>query len=651
MSNALINFKESLSSKPQLVSLEQLQNMNINPNKDSYSSIFRYNDSHKEIVEKTGSVSGIKDVKTNLLVWDFDNKDNFSEARADTITLATRLVQDYHVDPDDIQCYMSGFKGFHVVVQIDREITPDEFKAATTQIARDLKTFDLSVSDPARIIRMPNTKHPKSGLYKIPLHIAEVDEMGCDEIRDVAKKPRLDFKPTNKTIKLPASLFETPKQKKEKIMEVKAKLDPKNDPKVTNPPRGWKPYKWALAQGYFDNGERHNALMVIAATCRGLGYDKETTYYMCKSAFKKQAERMGQEEFSKEELWKNIIEQSVFSDRWEGGQYSPSNNPWLKDYCQRNGFSTDEKEDQPFISLDSLNTQFINYATNFEKNIVRTGIGELDEQWTLSTSTLNGLLGQPGSFKTGMSLEILANSSKNNIKSMMFSMDMGVPLVYAKLAQKMTGQAFKDVLKMFKDDQKRSGEVFERIKHNYANVGFNFKSGLTAPDLKNIIEERNQLIGEPTKLIIIDYLECMAGPYSDPTANAGFIANQLKDVANETGTCILLLLQTQKHSTPDISDPLLSMKQIKGASIIEQACSTVLTLWREGYSPKTTENDKYISFALVKNRFGGLWSSDFMWDPLFGKVNSMTEENREEFEEFKKEKAAKRSAVEGKTWE
>jgi len=452
-------------------------------------------------------------------------------------------------------------------------------------------------------------------------------------------------------VKLPTSLFETPKQKKEKIMEVKAKLDPKNDPKVNNPPRGWKPYKWALAQGYFDNGERHNALMVIAATCRGLGYDKETTYYMCKSAFKKQAERMGQEEFSKEELWKNIIEQSVFSDRWEGGQYSPTNNPWLKDYCQRNGFSTDEKEDQPFISLDSLNTQFINYATNFEKNIVRTGIGELDEQWTLSTSTLNGLLGQPGSFKTGMSLEILANSSKNNIKSMMFSMDMGVPLVYAKLAQKMTGQPFKDVLKMFKDDQKRSGEVFERIKHNYANVGFNFKSGLTAPDLKNIIEERNQLIGEPTKLIIIDYLECMAGPYSDPTANAGFIANQLKDVANETGTCILLLLQTQKHSTPDISDPLLSMKQIKGASIIEQACSTVLTLWREGYSPKTTENDKYISFALVKNRFGGLWSSDFMWDPLFGKVNSMTEENREEFEEFKKEKAAKRSAVEGKTWE
>jgi hypothetical protein len=42
------------------------------------------------------------------------------------------------------------------------------------------------------------------------------------------------------------------------------------------------------------------------------------------------------------------------------------------------------------------------------------------------------------------------------------------------------------------------------------------------------------------------------------------------------------------------------MKAIKGSSVIEQSCSVVLTLWREGYNPKTVTDDRYISFAAVK---------------------------------------------------
>jgi replicative DNA helicase len=122
------------------------------------------------------------------------------------------------------------------------------------------------------------------------------------------------------------------------------------------------------------------------------------------------------------------------------------------------------------------------------------------------------------------------------------------------------------------------------------------------------------------------------------------ITNQLKDMATEMEVCIILLLQTQKHSTPDISDPLLSMKQIKGSSAIEQNCSVVLTLWREGYNPDFVEDDKYISFALVKNRFGSLWKGDFSWEPVKGQIGSLSEEERDEFEQFKKRKNDKRMA-------
>jgi replicative DNA helicase len=393
--------------------------------------------------------------------------------------------------------------------------------------------------------------------------------------------------------------------------------------------------------------------MVLAATCRALGYDKEQTYYMCKSALKKQARRTGQDEFPKEELWENIIEESVFSDRWEGGQYSPKTNPWLKKYCEKMGFNEEEREEAPCVDLDTLTNQFSDYATNFEQNIIKTGITELDQNVMFSTSTLNGLLGQPGSGKTTMALNFLLNTSLNGVPSVFLSLDMGAPIVYAKLVQKATGLSFKKALELYRENPTKAKEISEVIKKEYKNVGFNFKSGLTVGDIKNIIQKQSEATGTRPRLLVIDYLECLAGPYSDATANAALIANQLKDLANEEELSILLLLQTQKHSTPDVSDPLLSMKQIKGSSVLEQACSTVLTLWREGYNPNFIDDDKYISFAVVKNRFGSLWRGDFSWEPIRGIIRSLSEEERDEFESFKERKRQDRAnqARERSEWE
>ena len=95
------------------------------------------------------------------------------------------------------------------------------------------------------------------------------------------------------------------------------------------------------------------------------------------------------------------------------------------------------------------------------------------------------------------------------------------------------------------------------------------------------------------------------------------------------------------------------MKQIKGSSVIEQACSTVLTIWREGYNPNFIEDDKYISFAVVKNRFGSLWRGDFSWEPVRGIIRSLSEEEHGEFESFKERKKQQKAndARERSEWE
>jgi hypothetical protein len=606
----------------------------VNANEDYYQSLYYYNQNQYETFQKTGSVKGIKDVVTNKLLFDIDSKD-LEQAKKEALALVNFLHFEKKIREEALEVYFSGNKGFHILLTLDQYYTAKEMKQIVINIHKErVFNTDPSVYDHSQILRVPGTKHQKSGLYKIPLTPGDLLNKSVDDIKEQAVSldnvPDISWEQVSAAT-LPQTWFNFAVKTPQRALPETFAID------WSKKPKHWKNCKWAILQGNFKETERHQALIILAATCRGLNYDKELTYYTCKSALKKQTKLTGQEEFSKEELWTNIINDSVFKDGWEGGQYSCKTDPWLHKYCESLGEHKcrDRNEEPVTITFSDMGNKFLDYASNFDQNVIKTGLPELDNNATFLASTLVGILGQPGAGKTSLALNYLRNTSLNNIPSLFFSLDMGLPIVFAKLVQKQTGYPFKKVMELYKNDPGKREEINEIIKKEYSNVGFNFKSGLTTNDVKNGILDHQETIGREVKLVVIDYLECLAGPYSDSVANTALIANQLKDIANETNTCIVLLLQTQKHSTPNVSDPLLSLKNVKGSSVLEQSMSSILTLWREGYSPSTVEDDNYISFAVVKNRFGSLWQGDFAWEGVTGNIRSLTEEQRELLKEFR----------------
>ena len=122
------------------------------------------------------------------------------------------------------------------------------------------------------------------------------------------------------------------------------------------------------------------------------------------------------------------------------------------------------------------------------------------------------------------------------------------------------------------------------------------------------------------------------------------IAQQLKDIANELEVCIVLLLQPQKHAG-DPSSELLTYRNIKGSSAVEQAASIIFTMWRPGFSPKSPEDDRYLSIAVVKNRMGSLNLFEFGWNGLTGELSSLDEMEKGELDVLKKRRAAERAAA------
>lgn len=640
-------------SNNKLIPVSESPYKHIKTQKPYFISMMKYNEEQYREWQKTRSLKGMNGGRTNKIWADFDSEGNIPQAFKDCEKFVERLMSKGFKE-ENIQISFSGNKGTGIIVETKQDFSIDEVKAFCTSLAEGLTTFDTTMYDHQRIFRLTFSKNEKTGLYKVPITLEQLKQADVEQIKkDASSLDNFDVKAVNDFYKTADTKIIIPVVPKiEQVASVPVTASTIKDLK---PPYGWKLYKWAIAEGFFDSGERHQALMVLAATCRGLGYDKIHTYHMCKAAIEKQAARSGQDKFDKEELYQNIIEQSVFAEGWNGGQFSPLTNPWLAGYCKKMGIDVSrDADEEPFINFDKMTDKFVDYATNFEQNIIKTGIYELDQNVMYSTSTLNGLLGNPGAGKTSMAMEFLRNSSINDVQSVFFSMDMGLPVVYAKLIQKAGGLNFQEALSLVKTNPRKAQMLIEKVKHEYKNVGFNFKSGLSVGDMKAFINSHEQKTGKKVRLVVADYLECMSSKFSDPGASNGLIANELKDMANETETCIQLLLQTQKHSTPDISDPLLSLKNVKGNSLIEQACTTITTLWREGYNPDHVQDDRYISFAVVKNRFGGLWRGNFAWEGKTGTITSLTDEGRGELAAFlERKKLARLAKEQGETkgWE
>lgn len=262
---------------------------------------------------------------------------------------------------------------------------------------------------------------------------------------------------------------------------------------------------------------------------------------------------------------------------------------------------------------------------------------------------------------TALVTSIIENHAKSGMKPLFCSLDMTKHLLSMRLLQRESGVSTESKLRMkmkedalynpnysFRDDNdiKKSVENLSKI---YRNVNFNFTRGATIESIEEDIKTNKIKHGEKFKLVVVDYLEKVRGPYSDSTANSGYVASRLSDLASTYEVTILLLLQPQK-SAGDPSEPLLSMRKVKGASVIEQDCRVILTLWREGFNPQSFEQDKFASIAIVKNNMGEVRTLDYSWDGLKGQLNELKIREKEQLDSLRNAKAEAKAEEKNNNW-
>jgi hypothetical protein len=169
------------------------------PEITSYLSVFTFPIAMRAHLKATGSVRDYGGpVGVPMLRWDLDDERDPDAALKRTKRLAGHLAERY--GDEGLTVSFSGHKGFHTELDAAGAITPSDTanlvlrRLAETVAGAAGVTIDSSVYDKVRLWRAPNSRHGKSGLYKVPIDLDDLLHASVDWIRRRAVEP-LPFDP------------------------------------------------------------------------------------------------------------------------------------------------------------------------------------------------------------------------------------------------------------------------------------------------------------------------------------------------------------------------------------------------------------------------------------------------------------------------
>jgi hypothetical protein len=163
----------------------------------AYLSAYCYPAEFAGHLDANGTPKGYSGPAAAPFIWfDIDRGDDLDAALADARRLAGTLLDRYRgCDDDGLLIAFSGAKGFHVGLPVGELAGPAVAAPAVVRRFADAAarragvTVDASIYDRVRPFRAPNSRHPKTGLYKRPLTLDEMMTLAAARIVVLAREP------------------------------------------------------------------------------------------------------------------------------------------------------------------------------------------------------------------------------------------------------------------------------------------------------------------------------------------------------------------------------------------------------------------------------------------------------------------------------
>ena len=478
----------------------------MNIDKDTYMSLYEFDDEIKNYYSKNNSLSGFDGLvyMPDEFILDIDGADHkdLENARFKTIKLLELL------DELDIpyRIYFSGNKGFHVGIpgtafrwQQDKNLHLKVKDALTS--ADIFKYADPSVTDKLRLIRVVNTKNLKAKLWKTEITLEQLKvENILNEMRALCYKPgkvsdfNLECEP----------VFDVLERNKSEEPKVPKFIDQGRNPDPVNYP--------CISSMLASNaqGERHATALRLSAWFRWLYPESVVCTVM--EQWRQQVDDPKSPFTSKE--MESIIKSSYESHGGQGNRYG-CNDTIMDKNCAQTCKLYKSKKSQTVMDSSAMETSLINFLGS---NVNPLNFGDLyeGEDFPIYPGEVVIIQAPPKSMKT-MFLQNLVNGFKR--PTYFIEMEMSPRQIWSRFVQMEMGW-----------DEERLRTHYMQMK-NGMDKRFEWLTVDYSSPYANELDKRISMLATKPEIVVVDHMGLFKSKHRDPNMKTEEASQAMMELA------------------------------------------------------------------------------------------------------------------------
>ena len=495
----------------------------MNIDKDTYMSLYDFDDSIKEYFSKTESLSGFDGLvyMPDEFILDVDGTDSndLDGARKKAIGLSIVL--------DDLQIpfrlYFSGNKGFHFGIpgtafrwKPDKNLHLKVKDALTNGGIFDYA--DPSVTDKTRLIRVNNTKNLKAGMWKciVPVSILQSENIN-EDIKKIAYKPGdvpdfdLECEP----------VFDVLERNKSEEVKTPEFISQGKNPDPVNYP--------CISSMLSSNaqGERHATALRLSAWFRWLY--PESVVRVVMEQWRQQVDDP-KSPFTTKEM-NSIIKSAYESHGGQGNRYG-CNDSIMDKHCSQTCKLFKSKKSQSVMDAQSMEQSLINFLRS---DVNPLNLGDLypGEDFPIYPGEVVVIQAPPKSMKT-MFLQNIMNGFKK--PTYFIEMEMSPRQIWSRFVQIEMGWSEEELRSHYQQMQNGMDKRFKWLTVDYS-----------CP-YANELEKRIAMLPVKPEIVVVDHMGLFKSKQRDPNMKTEEASQAMMELAVRHNVIVFAVSEITKSA-------------------------------------------------------------------------------------------------------